>query len=59
MVHAETVRRLMEEKSPKLRPYLIEMGDEETLRDWDNSQMKKPRQPGSPTATPRVRSRRR
>lgn len=26
--------------SHKLRPYLISVGDEEALRDWDLSQMK-------------------
>ena len=40
MVHESTVDHLKREEPMKLRRYLIEMGDEETLISWDNENMK-------------------
>lgn len=39
LVHTENVQRLRQDNPRKLRPYLIEMGDEVTLRQWDKEQM--------------------
>lgn len=46
MVHQDTVQHFKDNEPGKVRKYLIDMGDEETLISWDKEQMKKPKAAG-------------